>query len=54
MAEEESFRIEQIFDPTCDWTIQSGSLLYNIADRCLKRNKRTRPNMADVIDTLQK
>jgi len=54
LAEEEDFEVSQIFDSNSDWSLSEGTLMYQISDKCLKRNKRTRPNMADIITMIQK
>jgi len=59
LAEETDFSVNDILDPLCSWTADCGASggvatkLYDIADKCLKRNKRTRPSMADVIAMIQ-
>ena len=58
-VEETDFSVNDILDPLCSWTADCGASggvatkLYDIADKCLKRNKRTRPSMADVIAMIQ-
>ena len=51
-SEVAGFEPSQLFDAKANWSQATGEKLFGIVMKCLERNKKNRPSMGEVLQTL--